>query len=79
MAKKKTQDPVTGAETEVEATEKVWVVAKQPQRMRAGFAFTTQAIEVDVTEEQLKLIAGDPLLAIVPPPRVLEELQQKTA
>ncbi len=71
MAKRKSQDPVTGAETEVEATEKVWVVAKQEKRMRAGFLFTREAREVEATEEQLKLIAADPMLAFVPPPEAV--------
>lgn len=74
MAKRKAQDPVTGAETEVEATEKVWVVAKQDSRMRAGHQFTREAREVELTEDQLKAVASDPMLAFVPPPEAVAKL-----
>jgi hypothetical protein len=79
MTKKKTHDPVTGAETEVEATEKIWVVSKQESRMRAGFQFTREARDVEVTEDQFKLIVGDPLLAIVPPPDALSKMASEPA
>lgn len=50
------------------ATEKkssVTVAAKQPSRWRVGLQFTAEARTVEVTEDQLKLIEADPLLAIV--------------
>ena len=72
MAKRKSVDPATGTETEIDTgTETIWVVAKQESRMRAGFQFTREPRSVDVTEEQLKLILADNLLAIVPPPEAI--------
>jgi hypothetical protein len=48
-----------------EKTEKITVVAKQASRMRAGFQFTTDPREVDLTEAQFEAIKSDPLLAII--------------
>ncbi len=42
------------------------VVAKQAQgRFRAGFQFTTEPREVEVTAEQLKMIEADPVLSVL--------------
>jgi hypothetical protein len=71
MAKKNKVDPATGVETETEATEKVWIVAKQDSRMRCGQQFTREAREAELTEEELKQIIADPMLAIVPSPEAL--------
>ena len=47
--------------------ETITVIAKQKEgRWRAGFRFTVDPSEVEVTEDQKKAIEGDPLLSIVP-------------
>ncbi len=48
----------------------VWVLAKQPQgRWKAGLQFTPEPREVEVTDEQLELIAADPVLQVLSAPK----------
>jgi hypothetical protein len=62
MAKKSKSDEAEGAAD----TALIKVVAKQPQgRCRAGFQFTTEPREVEVTEAQYEMIKADPILSIV--------------
>lgn len=70
MARRKIK-AADGTETEVE-TQKFWVVAKQDSRMRAGFAFTREPREVELSEDQHKAISADPMLAFTSPPAKTE-------
>jgi len=55
-----------------EITTKITVVAKQTSRFRAGLQFTQEPRDVEVTDQQLQAIKGDPLLAIVVPEKKTE-------
>lgn len=63
MAGKKTKNVEGEAAMD---TALIKVVAKQPQgRCRAGFQFTIEPREVEVTEAQYEMIKADPLISII--------------